>query len=94
MKRPTIRDMEAFMVALPPSEQITQEVIRGAMERFGIPERGANRLYRDARAAGRIEQAIAYRQARAYQGATQGCFCVRTGYYYWRYRETSDVQSD
>lgn len=83
-------DMIAFMVALPPDENITQAVIRGAMEKFGVKIGAANRAYAAATASGKIQQGVELRQARAYQGATQGCFCVPTGYYYWELRSSHD----
>lgn len=84
MSKPTVDQMIAFMVSIPPSEHITQDVIRGAMKVFGVREATVNRLYDAAVTSGRVEQGILFRQTRAYQGANQGCFCVRTGFYFWR----------
>lgn len=84
MKTISTDDMIAFMVSLPPDEGITQAVIRGAMERFGVRESVANRAYDAAKASDRVEQAIEHRMAPAYQGTALGYFRVNTGYYYWR----------
>jgi hypothetical protein len=77
-------DMIAFMVSLPPDENITQAVIRGAMERFGVRESAANQAYGAATASGRIRQMTEQRMAPAYQGTALGYFHVNTGYYYWK----------